>query len=81
MVLAGRSVKMAQMDWILEVLSDLRGFADANGLQRLAAELDQTLAVAAADIARTRSAERRMDHAEEQRSERPTGPSLSGKSH
>ena len=33
-------------EWIIEVLSDLRNFARQNDLPDLAAELDQTLAVA-----------------------------------
>jgi hypothetical protein len=71
---------MAQNDWILDVLTDLRRFAGANGLQRLAAELDQTLTVAAADIARARSEEPRAERAEDVPPDHPTGPAFAGKS-
>lgn len=37
-------------DWILEVLSDLKRFSKANGMDSLAAELDNVSAVAAAEI-------------------------------
>lgn len=38
-------------DWIIDVLGDLRAFASKNGLPRLASQLDDTLEVAAADMA------------------------------
>lgn len=38
-------------DWILDVLADLKAFAQANGLKALAEQLDDTSLVAAAEIA------------------------------
>lgn len=38
---------MANNDWILDVLADLKSFASANDLRPLAKELEQTLSVAA----------------------------------
>lgn len=38
-------------DWILDVLTDLRTFAEGNGLASLAAQLDDTVIIAAAEIA------------------------------
>jgi|TARA_R110001592_G_scaffold42766_6_gene138877 hypothetical protein len=37
-------------DWILDVLTDLRAFAHANGLPLLAEQLDDTAIVAMAEI-------------------------------
>lgn len=37
--------------WILDVLSDLKAFAQVNGLTALAEQLDDTSLVAAAEIA------------------------------
>ena len=37
-------------DWILDVLTDLRTFADTNGLEALARQLDDTKQVAEAEI-------------------------------
>ena len=42
---------MAHNDWILDVLADLKTFASANGLGKLAEQLDDTTLVAAAEIA------------------------------
>lgn len=42
-----------QYTWILDVLTDLRTFAQANGLPGLAEQLDDTSLVAAAEIAQT----------------------------
>lgn len=39
--------------WIIDVLADLESFAQANGLVLLAAQLEQTANVAAAEIATT----------------------------
>lgn len=39
-------------DWIIDVLTDLRAFAQANELPRLASQLDQTMAVALSEVAR-----------------------------
>ncbi|KAA0912475.1 hypothetical protein [Aquicoccus porphyridii] len=38
-------------DWILDVLADLKTFAQANGLTQLAEQLEDTTLVAAAEIA------------------------------
>ncbi len=40
-----------QIEWILDVLSDLRAFAERNGLPRLAEELDDTRRRAALELA------------------------------
>jgi hypothetical protein len=42
-----------QYTWILDVLTDLRTFAQANGLPALAEQLDDTSLVAATEIAQT----------------------------
>lgn len=39
-----------QNDWILDVLADLKNFADANGLGALAQQLDDAKLVAAVEI-------------------------------
>ncbi|MFK7752276.1 MAG: hypothetical protein AB8B51_06975 [Sedimentitalea sp.] len=41
---------MAQNDWILDVLADLKAFASANDLGALAEQLDDTVLIAAAEI-------------------------------
>ncbi|KIN71389.1 hypothetical protein Z949_549 [Sulfitobacter guttiformis KCTC 32187] len=48
-------------DWILDVLADLRSFAEANDLPKLAEQLDDTALIATAEFASkdARSAERR----------------------
>jgi hypothetical protein len=45
---------MAHTDWILDVLMDLKTFASANGLGKLAEQLDDTTLIAAAEIASQR---------------------------
>jgi hypothetical protein len=42
---------MKQIDWILDVLVDLKSFASANDLGALAEQLDDTMLIAAAEIA------------------------------
>ena len=42
---------MKHNDWILDVLADLKSFADANGLPALAEQLDDTTLIAASEIA------------------------------
>ena len=42
---------MAQHDWILDVLVDLKSFATANDLGALAEQLDDTMLIAVAEIA------------------------------
>jgi hypothetical protein len=44
---------MAQNDWILDVLADLKNFAAANGMVALAEQLDDTKIVAAAELSST----------------------------
>lgn len=38
-------------DWILDVLADLKTYADKNGLAHLARQLDDTILVAATEVA------------------------------
>ncbi|MEM9707167.1 MAG: hypothetical protein AAF871_00115 [Pseudomonadota bacterium] len=45
------SVSDMMNDWIIDVLADLKTFADKNDLPSLAAELEKTALVAAAEIA------------------------------
>lgn len=40
-----------QQDWVLDVLADLKTFAQQNGMFTLAEQLDDTLIVAAGEIA------------------------------
>lgn len=47
---------MAQ-DWIVDVLADLRSFATQNGLTALAEQLDDTMLVAATELAQTDEAQ------------------------
>lgn len=60
---------MAQNDWILDVLADLKAFAVANDFGGLAEQLDDTTLIAAAEIA---------SHAEEARARRNGGYCQSG---
>ena len=39
-----------KQDWIIDVLRDLRSFASANGMDTLAAQIDETQLVAMAEI-------------------------------
>ena len=41
---------MPKNDWILDVLADLRSFAEGNGLESLADQLADTMLVAAAEL-------------------------------
>lgn len=43
---------MMPQHWVIEVLTDLQGFARRNDMPVLAQHLDQTLAVAAQELAR-----------------------------
>ncbi len=45
---------MTQNDWILDVLADLNAFASSNGLNALAEHLDDTMLIAAGEIASKR---------------------------
>lgn len=38
-------------DWILEVLEDMKSYADRHGMAALSAKVDETLAIARAEIA------------------------------
>lgn len=40
-----------EQDWVLDVLDDLKAFAQQNGMFSLAEHLDDTLIVAAAELA------------------------------
>ena len=40
-------------EWIIDVLGDLRGFAQANAMPTLAESLDEAIMVAATEIAQT----------------------------
>lgn len=51
---------VARHDWVFEVLSDLKDYAERNGLPALATKVDETVAVARAEIAA--EAERRRGH-------------------
>ncbi|PJJ80658.1 hypothetical protein CLV77_2929 [Brevirhabdus pacifica] len=42
-----------RQDWVFDVLADLRSFAARNGMVKLADQLEDTMIVAAADIAAT----------------------------
>jgi len=41
---------MMKDDWILDVLADLRAFANSNGMGSLAEQLDDTMLVAAGEL-------------------------------
>ncbi len=53
-----------QYDWIIDVLTDLRGFARENGLNSLALQLEETTLLAAAEIANKRPGAARPPAAE-----------------
>lgn len=42
-----------RQDWVFDVLADLRSFAVQNGMIKLADQLEDTMIIAAADIAAT----------------------------
>ena len=50
-------------EWILDVLRDLRRFADANGMARLADRIDEASHVAASEISAPHGAGRGTDRA------------------
>ena len=56
---------MANNDWILDVLVDLKSFATANGLGTLAEQLDDTMLIAAAEIASRRDGAVRQGYGEQ----------------
>lgn len=43
-----------QHDWVLDVLADLKSFAQLNGLGALAEQLDDTMLVAAVEVGAAR---------------------------
>lgn len=45
---------MAKNDWILDVLADLKAFASSNGLNAISEQLDDTMLVAASELASQR---------------------------
>lgn len=47
-------------DWIMDVLADLRSFAVQNEMKSLAEQLDDTLLVAASEIAQAERADDRI---------------------
>ncbi|MGB8622532.1 MAG: hypothetical protein WCD16_06920 [Paracoccaceae bacterium] len=55
--------KIATMrdEWIIDMLTDLRGFAHVNGLPLLAAQLDDTVRVAVRELAQRSRADDRYD--------------------
>ena len=53
-------------DWIFDVLTDLQSYALKNGLPRLAAQAEETLRIARAEIAMQASAEAVGDSAKGQ---------------
>lgn len=42
---------MAKNDWILDVLADLKAFASSNGLTAISEQLDDTMLIAACELA------------------------------
>jgi hypothetical protein len=54
-----------QNEWLLDVLLDLKGFAEANGLTKLSAQLDLTREVAVSEISSCRVTARGMSWADE----------------
>lgn len=49
-VLIGLREKTMQHDWVMNVLADVKTFAQCNGLDRLAEHLDDTMMVATAEL-------------------------------
>lgn len=62
-------------DWILDVLADLKAFAQANGLTNLAEQLEDTSLVAAAEIA-SGGEGAELENGESGRTPRPLGTSF-----
>lgn len=61
-----------QNDWVVNVLADLKAFAQSNGLDRLAEHLDDTMMVAVAEISKStgHKLDGTRDHVEEPRAAR-----------
>lgn len=51
-----------QQEWVLDVLADLKAFAQQNGMFNLAEQLDDTLMVAAGELALHGPGARGADH-------------------
>ncbi|MGR3617654.1 MAG: hypothetical protein ACU0BB_16655 [Paracoccaceae bacterium] len=64
---------MAKNDWILDVLADLKSFAEANDLNPLAAELDNTLKLATSVLSETAQGGVGTGHAGQTRTGSHTG--------
>lgn len=58
-----------QNEWLLDVLSDLKSFAAANGLPKLTAQLDQTRAVAVIEMSSCQMVANGMMRTDEKRAE------------
>lgn len=58
-------------EWVIEVLSDLKSYADRHGLVALAAKADETLAIARVEID---AADAQADDSGEAPQERTTAP-------
>ncbi|QDY68405.1 hypothetical protein [Qingshengfaniella alkalisoli] len=62
-----------QQGWVIDVLADLKSFARQNGLPVLAEQLDDTILVAAAELAKTSGlAELEREHGGQDRTIRNT---------
>lgn len=57
--------------WILEVLSDLKTFSDANGMHRLSKELDEARLMAAVEIAQLSETDQDEDEGASSSSQTP----------
>ncbi len=58
-----------QNEWLLDVLSDLKSFAAANGLPKLAAQLDRTRAVAVTEMSSCQIVANGMTRTDEKRAD------------
>lgn len=65
---------MAQNDWILDVLADLKAFASSNGLTAISEQLDDTMLVAAGELASLKDEACTQPHGKA----KPTGPGFGG---
>ena len=65
---------MAKNDWILDVLADLKAFAKSNGLNAISEQLDDTMLVAAGELASDQEEARTQVHGETQ----PIGSDFGG---
>ena len=65
---------MTKNDWILDVLADLKAFASSNGLTAISEQLDDTMLVAASELASRKDEVIAHAHGET----KPAGPDLGG---